>query len=173
MIVLLDLDQTMADTSSFERLRSQRRWDEIASNMPGVLPYPGITDLLAALRERSIRWGVVTSAPRGRYAEPLLKALGVTPHVVIGYEDTDRQKPWPDPLLKAHNKLAQGIDPLPLPSSTIFVGDRLNDMKAARAAGMKAMAAIWLSRETMSDTSGDAPPDAFLDAPLDLLRHLE
>ena len=173
MIVLLDLDQTMADTSRFEQLRRQRRWEEITSNMPGVLPYPGITDLLAALRERSIPWGVVTSAPRRRYAVPLLKVLGVKPHVVIGYEDTERRKPWPDPLLRAHTELTRGIDPRPLPSSTIYVGDQLNDMIAARAAGMKALAAIWLSRETESDPSGDARPDAFLGAPLDLLHHLE
>jgi pyrophosphatase PpaX len=62
--------------------------------------------------------------------------------VVVGYEDTERHKPHPEPLLIACERL--GVSP----SATVYVGDAPSDMACARAAGAHFIA------------FGDAIPDA-------------
>ena len=61
---------------------------------------------------------------------------------VVGYEDTDRHKPHPEPLLLACERL--GI----APEATVYVGDAPGDMACAHAAGAHFIA------------FGDAIPDA-------------
>jgi HAD superfamily hydrolase (TIGR01549 family) len=52
----------------------------------------------------------------------------------VGYEDVERLKPHPDPLLLAAKRL--GIEP----ANAVYVGDAATDMEAANAAGMYAIA---------------------------------
>lgn len=53
--------------------------------------------------------------------------------VAVGYEDTENHKPDPEPLLLATKRL--GIRP----EECVYIGDVENDVKAARAAGMKSI----------------------------------
>jgi phosphoglycolate phosphatase-like HAD superfamily hydrolase len=57
--------------------------------------------------------------------------------VIVTEDDTERHKPFPDPLLHA----ARLLD-LPV-SSCWYIGDSTHDMEAARAAGMPAIGAAW------------------------------
>ena len=52
-------------------------------------------------------------------------------NVIVSYEDTEKHKPNPEPLLFAVERL--GIKP----SEAVYIGDMESDMKAAKSAGMK------------------------------------
>jgi phosphoglycolate phosphatase-like HAD superfamily hydrolase len=56
---------------------------------------------------------------------------------VVTYEETERHKPRPDPLLLAAKRL--GFEP----AACWYVGDSTHDMEAARAAGMYGVGAAW------------------------------
>jgi len=57
--------------------------------------------------------------------------------VVVGAEDTTRHKPDPEPLLAALDRLdASSAD-------AAYVGDSPFDVRAAKAAGVKAVAVVW------------------------------
>jgi HAD superfamily hydrolase (TIGR01509 family) len=77
---------------------------------------------------------IVTSRVRGSvYEVPALAKLKEYFRVAVAYEDTEDHKPSPEPLLYAARKL--GI----APGECVYVGDVENDIKAARAAGMKSL----------------------------------
>ncbi len=57
--------------------------------------------------------------------------------VVIGAEDTERHKPDPDPVLEALRRL--GVDA----ADAAYVGDSPFDIRAAKAAGVHAVAVGW------------------------------
>ena len=99
--------------------------------------FDGIEALVAAMEARGVQWGIVTNKAT-RYTEPLLRLLGVdrAACVVCG-DSTPHVKPHPAPLLRAAEILA-----LP-PAACLYVGDDLRDIQAARAAGMRFVAAGW------------------------------
>ena len=57
--------------------------------------------------------------------------------VLVGAEDTERHKPDPDPLLEALRRLEAA------PSDAVYVGDSPFDIRAAKAAGVGAIAVGW------------------------------
>lgn len=93
-------------------------------------PYPGVVEGLEALRQAGYRLGCVTNKP-ARFTEPLLDALDLTRYfgIVISGDRLPRQKPDPMPLLHAADHF--GV----MPEEALMVGDSVNDVKAARAAG--------------------------------------
>jgi phosphoglycolate phosphatase len=99
--------------------------------------FDGIEALVDAMEARGVQWGIVTNKAT-RYTEPLLRLLGVgrAACVVCG-DSTPHVKPHPASLLRAAEILA-----LP-PAACLYVGDDLRDIQAARAAGMRFVAAGW------------------------------
>ena len=63
--------------------------------------------------------------------------LGHLFDAVVGGDETERHKPDPEPLLLAAERL--GADP----AETAYVGDSPFDVRAAKAAGMHAIAVTW------------------------------
>ena len=100
--------------------------------------FEGIGDLLAAIEVRNLSWGIVTNKAK-RYTEPLLRALGVDGRAacVVSGDSTPYIKPHPASLLRAAELLSLA------PSDCVYVGDDLRDVQAARAAGMRFVAAGW------------------------------
>lgn len=100
--------------------------------------FPGMAELLHALHEQSIPWGVVTNKP-GWLTEPLMAALDVDPPpaCVISGDTLARSKPHPEPLLHAASRV--GVHP----ADCLYVGDAPRDVEAARAACMPAVVAAW------------------------------
>ncbi|KAB7628152.1 phosphoglycolate phosphatase [Alkalilimnicola sp. S0819] len=93
-------------------------------------PYPGVPETLAALREAGLRLAVVTNKP-SRFVAPLLEGLELGPfELLLGGDSLPEKKPHPLPLLHAARQL--GVEP----AQTLMVGDSLNDVEAAQAAGM-------------------------------------
>ena len=88
--------------------------------------------------------------------------LGRHLDTVVGWDDTERHKPHPDPLLVALARL--GVEP----AAAAYVGDSPFDVGAAKAAGVFAVAADWggiHSRERLAAEE----PDALVSHPEQLL----
>jgi phosphoglycolate phosphatase len=101
-------------------------------------PVPGIAELLLALELKGRRWGVVTNKS-GFLTQPLLNDLNLGPRAacIVSGDSTPRLKPAPDSLLLACEQLKVA------PRDCVYVGDDLRDIDAARAAGMRSVAAGW------------------------------
>jgi len=101
-------------------------------------PYPGIREMLDALTERDIRWGIVTNKLRF-LAEPIIAATGLQARcaVLVGGDCAGRSKPHPDPLNLALERIGED------PAATVYVGDAEKDMAAGRAAGVTTVAVTW------------------------------
>lgn len=80
--------------------------------------------------------------------------------VAITSSDTIKHKPDPEPLLAAIAKLKAA------PENCVYVGDTINDQKAARAAGIKFAGALYGSANPESIANADYP----LRSPMDLLK---
>lgn len=100
--------------------------------------FEGMAELLDQLDRDGLPWGVVTNKAE-RYTVPLLQGLRLVERAacVVGGDTAARAKPHPDPLLHAAAALR-----LP-PATCLYVGDDLRDVQAARAAGMRVIAAKY------------------------------
>ena len=101
------------------------------SNDGSSQPYTGAAESLRILHDAGLRTAVVTNKQH-RFAAALLKRLGLADwvDVVVGGDSCVRRKPDPQPLLFACETLN-----VP-PSASLMVGDSINDVQAARAAGI-------------------------------------
>jgi N-acetyl-D-muramate 6-phosphate phosphatase len=106
-----------------------------------------VSELLDALDERGMLWGIVTNKA-ARFTIPLAKHFALTQRAaaLVSGDTTPHTKPHPAPLLKA----AELADVPPV--NCWYVGDDLRDIQAARAAGMGAVAASYGYCETSPDT---------------------
>ena len=97
----------------------------------GAPPFPETARVLESLRARGKRIGVVSGKKAYKIVN-LLRANGLDGYLetVVGFDETDRHKPLPDPILK-------GMSSFDVPKDeTVYVGDSPNDAKAAEAAGV-------------------------------------
>lgn len=97
----------------------------------GAPPFPETARVLESLRARGKRIGVVSGKKAYKIVN-LLRANGLDgyPETVVGFDETDRHKPFPDPILK-------GMSSFDVPKDeTVYVGDSPNDALAAEAAGV-------------------------------------
>lgn len=124
--------------------------------------YDGFDRLIKALDANGIVCAIASSKMRKQYEIDFFPT-GLQKYMrgVVLAEDTEKHKPYPDPLLKA----AEIVNITP--KNCIYVGDTIFDYKATKAAGMKFALALWGA----SDLTGiDA--DYNLNNPLDLLKEL-
>ena len=129
----------------------------------GTVLFPGIPQLLSELDGRPISWGIVTNKP-ARFTLPLMEALGLSGRAVaiVSGDSTPNPKPAPDTILLACELAKVASD------KTLYVGDDLRDMQAAKAAGAFAIAAAYGYLGT--DTPIDAwPADYVIESPLEIL----
>jgi phosphoglycolate phosphatase len=100
-------------------------------NEDSAQPFAGASELLHALHEAGLRTAVVTNKQH-RFAAALLERLNLSGwvDVVVGGDTCVRRKPDPQPLLFA-------CEALHVPRfEALMVGDSVNDVQAARAAGI-------------------------------------
>ncbi len=128
--------------------------------------FAGFEEVLAAIEQVGLRWGVVTNKP-GWLTTPLLEQLGLAGRCgcVVSGDTLAERKPHPLPLLHAARLLALE------PSECLYLGDSERDVQAARNAGMIPLVAGF---GYLND--GDEPatwqPEAVLGRPEELLDWL-
>jgi HAD superfamily hydrolase (TIGR01549 family) len=143
--IFLDLDDTLVLTSALESLRRRRAWNEVY-NAFGLTSVPsGTHEFIRALHDVG-ETGVITTAPR-TYAERLLRYHRLPTQVVVAYHDVSRQKPDPEPILVAANRL--GLRP----DHAVYVGDSTSDVTAARSAGAHPLVVDWMGKLDVRESS--------------------
>jgi pyrophosphatase PpaX len=103
-----------------------------------VRAYPGVTEVVLALREAGTKLAVVTSKRRDGTRRGLA-ALGLSDafDVLVCADDVERAKPHPEPVWRA-------LDALDVPRErAVFVGDSTHDMASGRAAGVHTVGVLW------------------------------
>lgn len=108
-------------------------------------PYAGVLEGMEALARAGIPMGCVTNKA-ARFTEPLLERTGLMRflRVVVSGDTVANKKPHPEPMLHAAAKL--GI----APGETLMVGDSLNDVASARAAGCPVVVVPYGYREGLA-----------------------
>ena len=126
----------------------------------------GMEDVLVRLHEEGRRLGVVTakrlSTVELAFARVPLRHLFER---VVGGDETERHKPDPEPLDLASTRMESD------PGETAYVGDSPFDVRAAKAAGMYAVAVTWgrIHDRTILERE---EPDVIVDSAEELLEHL-
>jgi pyrophosphatase PpaX len=126
-------------------------------------PCPGVLELLPKLEAEGRRLGIVT-AKRRATVELAFAVLPLRDYfdVLVTAEDTERHKPHPEPLLLALERLDMPAD------ATVYVGDSPFDVRAAKAAGIAAIAVSWGRIHSAERLAAEAP-DALVHDPEELL----
>jgi N-acetyl-D-muramate 6-phosphate phosphatase len=103
-----------------------------------AMVFPGIKQLLEVLSAQGLPWGIVTNKAR-RFAQPMVQGLLLMPSsgVLVCGDCTPHTKPHPAPLFEAARRMGVPAN------ACAYVGDDLRDVQAARAAGMRSLAAAW------------------------------
>jgi len=102
-----------------------------AVNGQETLVFAGVPEALGLLRARGLKLACVTNKPR-EFTVPLLERLGLAEFftTVVAGDDVRHAKPHPELLLTACRRLGVA------PEAALMLGDSINDVQAARAAGM-------------------------------------
>lgn len=118
----------------FERYRSFWR----AHHDARTRCFPGAVELVSGLAAAGHPLGVVT-AKLEEGAHRTLRHTGLHPYfgAIIGADSCARAKPDPEPVRVALARLDRE------PGEALLVGDSPHDLAAARAAGVRAVAAPW------------------------------
>jgi pyrophosphatase PpaX len=105
----------------------------------GLEAFWEVVEVLPRLRAEGRRLGIVTAKrhPTVQLAFDRLPGLEANFDVVIGAEDSERHKPDPEPILEALARMDAA------PDDAAYVGDSPFDVRAAKAAGVYAVAVAW------------------------------
>ncbi|MGI1802303.1 HAD family hydrolase [Limosilactobacillus reuteri] len=154
----------LAGISEDEIPAIQQDWFKLAyQRADQVKVIEGIPEMLNTLANREdAKIAIATSKLADEYQEYFVNKYDFAKlfKVAITSADTKKHKPAPDPILAAMNKI--GADP----ATTVYIGDTINDMKAAHAAGAKFAGALYSSANPDSIKDADFP----LMKPADLLE---
>ena len=120
--------------------------------------------LLPGLKVEGRKLGIVTAKRHRTVGLALARfpALASAFDVVVGFEDTERHKPDPEPVLLAVERLGGS------PEDAVYVGDSPFDIAAAKAAGVFAVAVGWGGIHPDERLLAEEP-DAFVQTPEELL----
>lgn len=126
------------DNDTIEQLLLEYRSYNVANHDLLARPFEHTGEVLAELRRRGYLISVVTSKSRelGLRGLRLFSLEGLIDSAVF-LEDTIAHKPRPEPILAALRGLREGAP------SAAYVGDSRHDLVAARAAGVRSVAALW------------------------------
>ena len=112
-------------------------------------PYPGVTELLAALKAEKIPLAVVSNKPDRTVKELAAIHFPGLLEIAVGENEAGgvRRKPWPDTLLAAAAALQVE------PGGCLYVGDSEVDVLTAARAGMDCASVLWgfRSREELTE----------------------
>jgi pyrophosphatase PpaX len=132
--------------------------------------YPGIPELLAAVRRARLPVGIVTGKSR-RCWEVTSAAAALGPFDVLVFDD-DVRAPKPDP-----HGIELALERLGVSAGrAVYVGDTMTDLRAATAAGLRAITVLWAraeeDREELARQAREGGATAVVERPAELERLL-
>lgn len=147
---------------AFEKIHDEYLAWYTAHSQIRTAPYEGIPELLKELKKAGVRTAIVSNKGDRQVQALAAKHFpGVT--VVMGERPGVRRKPCPDSVLAVMELLSAD------PATTALVGDSEVDVQTARNAGITSVAVGWGFRD--EDELRKESPDAFINAPEELLSH--
>ena len=128
----------------------------------GLAACDGMPELLGDLKADGRKLGIVT-AKRRKTVQLAFDTLPIERlfDVVVAGDETDRQKPHPEPLLRALAQLDART------TTAAYVGDSPFDIQAAKAGGLTSIAATW-GRIHDRDRLEQEQPDHIVETPEEL-----
>ena len=138
--VILDLDQTIVDSTLASLARRRRDWREVYSLIPKFRTYDGVREFIDIAKRHGIKIGIVSTAPHV-YVQKVLTSHYIYWDVIVGYHDAAPIKPHPAPMLKAIHLMDLK------PDQVISFGDRYVDEKSSMSAGIRFVRCLWGSDE--------------------------
>lgn len=142
----------------------QTEWFKLAyTRLDRVTVFSGIKEMLDDLSKRpDTHLAIATSKLTSEYEDFKRRYFFADLFkTVITEESTSKHKPDSDPILAAVKQMNAD------PETTVYIGDTINDLKAAHAAGVKFAAALYGSAKPESITDG---ADFLLHQPTDLVN---
>lgn len=139
-----------------------REWMRLAhSREERVAAFPGIPAVIRELSKRRRNLAIVTSRTREDYDKNFANVYDWAKlfDVAVTADQTQRHKPFPDPLLLALKKLNAD------PAETVYIGDAVTDFQAARAARIRFAGAVYGTADSQKVAAGNF----ILENPADLL----
>ena len=125
------------DRPDYTELLAEYRAHYLAHASEGSAPYPGIPELLAALRARGVKLGVVTNKDEDAARALMERFFPGAFDVVLG--GNAGRAPKPDPATPRAALEALGVSP----AEALYVGDTDVDAATARGAGMDLRLCSW------------------------------
>ena len=129
--------------------------------------FTGMPELIAAIEQRDLKWGIVTNKPH-RFTVLLMQALGYANRAgcMVSGDTCAFAKPHPMPMLHA----AKLIDIAP--ENCLYLCDDKRDMEAANAAKMQGIIAQYGYIDPSADLNSWQAAGR-VQTPLELLHHIE
>lgn len=134
--LILDLDDTIIDSSSLLELRSSKDWKGCKARFSQTNVLSTFAEVISAIRSRAIPVGIVTASV-SFYAAGILRHHNIGYDALIAYHDCSPRKPSPAPIIMCLAKL--GCDA----QASLGVGDAASDDAAYKAAGLSSWGAGW------------------------------
>jgi pyrophosphatase PpaX len=126
------------NNGTIEQLLIEYRSYNVANHDLLARPFERTREVLSELRRRGYLISVVTSKSRELGLRGLrLFSLDSLIDSAVFLEDTAVHKPHPEPILAALQRLSE------VAQAAAYVGDSRHDIVAARAAGVRSVAALW------------------------------
>lgn len=138
--IIFDLDQTLVDSSKAATARKSRNWQQVYSLIPSFTLYEGMPDVFAHIRKNQVKVCIVTTSP-GTYAKKVLQYFNIPYDHLVDYFAVSFRKPHPESFLKAQSLLSCEC------YAMLSFGDRVIDIEASKASGIKSVACTWGSEE--------------------------
>lgn len=130
-LTMLDVIRKVTHTTNQQEIQ---RMMDMGKQRSTIYPYeliktpPTLYQVIGSLH-KNYTLGLVTSRINtGVFEIPQLTPLQQFFSVTVSFEDTEKHKPYPDPILHAINQLRVS------PQETLYIGDQESDFLAAHAA---------------------------------------
>lgn len=130
-----------------------------------VVPYDGIRELLAALKEKGVKIAVLSNKPHAETVNVIESLFGKDYFDVIqGQKENVAIKPSPEGVFQILGQLGLEAE------EALYLGDTSTDMKTGKSAGAFTLGALWGFRERKELEENHA--DAIIAHPREVLEFL-
>lgn len=156
--------KTLEDLGFKDIEKSYSKWVKYVNEFEEeAILYDGFNEVFKQLTDKNIICGIVSSKTRNQYEIDFVsKGLDKYIECEVLADDTERHKPYPDPLLKFTEIV--GVNP----KECMYIGDTIFDYKATKAAGMDFGIALW-----GADSLDGIKADYEFVKPIDILKEID